>query len=246
MEVSYPRRFKRFSSRSYHPLASHPLSVFASGRLPHRLASLQPSIPKLYQIRHMELTSPGAATLRRDPDQATGGGGTGDAETADVALAASGDGSAFERLYRTHVARVHSLARRVINPDVADDVTQDVFVRAWSKLGTFRGEAAFGTWLHRLAINVILARRTTLSTERGRYHDAENALDAVPGRPVVHELSLDFQQAIGRLPDGAREVFVLHDVEGYKHEEIADTLRIVPGTSKSQLHHATTALPKQQ
>src|SRR5438046_2975402 len=216
MEVSYPRGFKRVSSRSYHPPASHPLSVFASGRLPHRLASLQPSIPKLYQIRHMELTSPGAATLRRDPDQATGGGGTGDAETADVALAASGDGSAFERLYRTHVARVHSLARRMINPDVADDVTQDVFVRAW----------------------------TTLGTERGRYYDAENALDALPGRPMVHDLSLDFQQAIGRLPDGAREVFVLHDVEGYKHEEIADMLGIVPGTSKSQLHHARMALRK--
>jgi len=192
----------------------------------------------------MELTSPGAATLRRDPDQATGGGGTGDAETADVALAASGDGSAFERLYRTHVARVHSLARRMINPDVADDVTQDVFVRAWSKLGTFRGEAAFGTWLHRVAINVILARRTTLGTERGRYYDAENVLDALPGRPMVHDLSLDFQQAIGRLPDGAREVFVLHDVEGYKHEEIADMLGIVPGTSKSQLHHARMALRK--
>src|SRR5438128_6851787 len=116
----------------------------------------------------MERTGPGAVRRRRDPDQATGGGGTGDAETADVALAASGDGSAFERLYRAHVARVHSLARRMIGFDVADDVTQDVFVRAWTKLGTFRGEAAFGTWLHRLAINVILARRTSLGTERGR------------------------------------------------------------------------------
>src|SRR2546423_3574572 len=124
MEVSYPRRFKRFSSRSYHPPASHPLSVFASGRLPHRLASLQPSIPKLYQIRHMELTSPGAVTLRRDPDQATGGGGTGDAETADVALAASGDGSGVERPYLTHVAPVHSPARPRIQPHQAEYLTQ--------------------------------------------------------------------------------------------------------------------------
>ncbi len=199
----------------------------------------------------MELTSPGVATLRRDPDQAAtgaggggGGGRGGDAETADVALAASGDGRAFERLYRAHVARVHSLARRMISPEVADDVTQDVFVRAWSKLATFRGEAAFGTWLHRLAINVILARRTSLGTERGRYHDGEDVLDAVPSRPVANELSLDFQEAIGRLPDGAREVFVLHDMEGYKHEEIADMLGIVPGTSKSQLHHARMALRK--
>src|SRR5437763_17082671 len=166
---------------------------------------LQPFSSVPYRIRHMELTTPGVATLRRDLDQTAR-----DAETADVALAASGDGRAFERLYRGHVARVHSLARRMIGPEAADDVTQDVFVRAWTKLATFRGEAAFGTWLHRLAINVILARRTSLGTERGRYHDGEDVLDAVPSRPVANELSLDFQEAIGRLPDGAREVFVLH------------------------------------
>src|SRR6266498_5793234 len=118
----------------------------------------------LYRIRDMELTTPGVATLRRDPDQLA----VGDAETADAALAASGDGRAFERLYRAHVARVHSLVRRMIGPDHADDIAQDVFVRAWSKLSTFRGEAAFGTWLHRLAVNVILARRTNLGTESDR------------------------------------------------------------------------------
>ncbi len=188
----------------------------------------------------MELTSPGVVTLRRDPDQVAR-----DAETADAALAASGDGSAFERLYRTHVARVHSLVRRMMGTDHADDVAQDVFVRAWTKLSTFRGEAAFGTWLHRLAVNVILARRTGLGTERGRYADAEHALETVPSRPgAAVELSLDFEQAIGRLPDGARQVFVLHDIEGYRHEEIADMLGIVPGTSKSQLHHARMALRK--
>src|SRR5437867_11657556 len=89
----------------------------------------------------MELTTSGVATLRRDPDQAAG-----DAEAADAALAASGDGRAFERLYRVHVARIHSLARRMIGLDAADDVTQDVFIRAWTKLATFRSEAAFGTW----------------------------------------------------------------------------------------------------
>ncbi len=178
----------------------------------------------------MELTIPGVATLRRDPDQGTL---RGDAETADAALAASGDGRAFERLYRTHVARVHSLVRRMIGPDHADDIA----------LSTFRGEAAFGTWLHRLAVNVILARRTTLGTERARYDDSENALAVVPSRPGgTVEFSLDFEEAIDRLPDGARQVFVLHDVEGYRHEEIADMLGIVPGTSKSQLHHARMAL----
>src|SRR5437016_5629439 len=111
---------------------------------------LQPFRSVPYRMRHMELTTPGVATLRRDPDQRA----LGDAETADAALAASGDGRAFERLSRAHLARVHSLVRRMIGPDSADDIAQDVFVRAWTKLPTFRGEAAFGTWLHRLAVNV--------------------------------------------------------------------------------------------
>ena len=161
---------------------------------------------------------------------------------ADVALAASGDSRAFERLYRGHVARVHGLARRMIGPDAADDVTQDVFVRAWHKLGTFRGEAAFGTWLHRLAVNVILTQRTSLGTERSRFDGGDSALETASGRHRDPELSLDFEDAIERLPDGARQVFVLHDVAGYKHEEIAQMLGIVPGTSKSQLHHARMAL----
>jgi RNA polymerase sigma-70 factor (ECF subfamily) len=177
------------------------------------------------------------ATLRRDPEQTAG-----DAEAADAALAASGDGRAFERLYRARVARVHSLVRRMIGPEHADDVTQDVFIRAWTKLSTFRGEAAFGTWLHRLAVNVILARRTTLGTERRRYDDSADALETVASRPAAAELSMDLEEAISRLPDGAREVFVLHDLEGYRHHEIADMLGIVPGTSKSQLHHARMAL----
>jgi RNA polymerase sigma-70 factor (ECF subfamily) len=167
-----------------------------------------------------------------------------DGEAADAALAASGDGSAFERLYRTHVARIHSLVRRMVDSDQADDITQDVFVRAWQKLSTFRGEAAFGTWLHRLAVNVILARRQRIGTERGRYHDAPDVLDGVAERPKAMELSMDFEEAISRLPDGARQVFLLHDVAGYKHEEIAGVLGIVTGTSKSQLHHARMALRK--
>ena len=178
----------------------------------------------------------GAATLRGGRTTAA------DAEVADVALAASGDSRAFERLYRGHVARVHGLARRMIGPDAADDVTQDVFVRAWHKLGTFRGEAAFGTWLHRLAVNVIHTRRTSLGTERSRFDGGDSALETASGRHEDPELSLDFEDAIERLPDGARQVFVLHDVAGYKHEEIAQMLGIVPGTSKSQLHHARMAL----
>ena len=167
-----------------------------------------------------------------------------DAETADVALAQSGDGRAFERLYRTHVPRVHGLVRRMLDGADPDDVTQDVFVRAWEKLHTFRGEAAFGTWLHRLAVNVILARRKTLGGERRRFHEDSEVLELVSGRAGSPEHGVDFEEAIGRLPEGARQVFLLHDVQGFRHEEIARLLGIVPGTSKSQLHHARMALRK--
>ncbi|MEO8200722.1 MAG: RNA polymerase sigma factor [Gemmatimonadota bacterium] len=163
-------------------------------------------------------------------------------DAVDAMLAAAGDAIAFERLYRRHLGRVNSLARRMIGPDDADDATQAVFIRAWEKLGTFRGESAFGTWLHRLAINVMLARRSTLGIERGRFLDAEGTVEKLTGRSSHKDLSIDFEDAIERLPGGAREVFVLHDIEGYKHEEIAVMLGIVSGTSKAQLHRARMAL----
>src|SRR5439155_26435908 len=130
------------------------------------------------------------------------------------------------------VARVHSLVRRMVGPDHADDIAQDVFVRAWTKLATFRGEAAFGTWLHRLAVNVILARRTTLGTERGRYDDSADILDGVAGRAAAPGVAVELEEAIGRLPDGARGVLVLHDIEGDRHEEIAHKVGVVAGTVK--------------
>src|SRR2546427_5531626 len=135
---------------------------------------------------------------------------TADSIAADSALAASGDATAFERLYRTHVARVHTLVRRMLDADEADDVTQDVFIRAWQKLSTFRGESAFGTWLHRVAVNVILARRTSLGVERGRFDDSTAALETAPTRPRAPDVAMDFDDAVSRLPDGARQVFVLH------------------------------------
>jgi len=91
-------------------------------------------------------------------------------------------------------------------------------------------------------VNVILARRSTVGTERSRIDDSEHVWEGVAGRPAAPEMSMDFEAAIGRLPEGARQVFVLHDIEGYHHEEIADMLGIVTGTSKSQLHHARMAL----
>ena len=165
-----------------------------------------------------------------------------DAEAADAALAASGDASAFERLYRAHIARIHSLARRMTNAECADELAQDVFVRAWEKLGTYRGEAAFGTWLYRLAVNVILGRRTAISRNRNRLQGGDEMLESLSTKPETVELAVDFEVAIGRLPDGARQVFVLHDVEGFKHKEIGEMLGVTAGTSKAQLHRARMAL----
>ena len=157
----------------------------------------------------------------------------------DVALAAAGDRSAFERVYRAHVARVHGLARRMAGPEAADELTQDVFVRAWQKLGTFRGDASFGTWLHRLAVNVIIERFRSLGTQRDRFlADAEETLERLPSPRPSGDFRMDFDTALARLPHAARNVFLLHDVEGYKHQEIGDLLGISAGTSKSQLHRA--------
>ena len=161
-----------------------------------------------------------------------------EAEGDDVALAQKGDAVAFERLYRTHVPRVHSLARRMAGDQAAEDLTQEVFIRAWQKLPTFRGESAFGTWLHRLAVNLILTRRETLRKQASRETSAEEVLAVLSGRASTPGLRLDFDKAIGGLPDRAREVFVLYDVEGFNHNEIATRLGITTGTSKSQLHRA--------
>src|SRR5437764_375537 len=160
----------------------------------------------------------------------------------DVALAARGDSSAFERLYRTHVARIHSLARRMLGSGEADEVTQDIFVRTWQKLDQFRGESAFGTWLHRLAVNVVIERRRSFAIQRERMTDDPSALDFVTVAPARADLTVDFEQAIEQLPPGAREIFVLHDVEGYKHREIAALVDIPAGTAKRQLHRARMLL----
>ncbi len=156
----------------------------------------------------------------------------------DVALAAAGDPSAFERLYRTYVGRIHSLTRRMLGSELADEVTQDIFVRTWQKLGTFRGDSAFATWLHRLALNVVIERRRSLAIQRERLTDDPATIDRIAVQPVRADLRVDFEHAIEQLPPGAREIFVLHDVEGYKHREIADLLEIASGTSKRQLHRA--------
>jgi len=164
--------------------------------------------------------------------------------TDDVALAAAGDPSAFERLYRTHVARIHSLTRRMLGSHEADEVTQDIFVRTWQKLGQFRGDSQFSTWLHRLAVNVVIERRRSFAVQRERMSDDPTALDMLTVAPARADLTVDFETAIEQLPPGAREIFVLHDVEGYKHREIAAMLEITSGTSKRQLHRARMLMRK--
>lgn len=162
----------------------------------------------------------------------------------DVVQAAAGDALAFERLYRAHLSRVHGLVRRMAGPKDCDEITQDIFVRVWQKLGTFRGDAAFSTWLHRLAVNVIIERFRSAATSRMKLVDAGVVMEALPGRAERPDRRLQLDAALDHLPDGARQIFVLHDVEGYKHEEIASLLAISSGTSKAQLHRARMLLRK--
>ena len=126
----------------------------------------------------------------------------------------------------------------------ADELTQDIFVRVWQKLGSFRGDSAFGTWLHRLAVNVVIERFRTDSARRQRLIDGEAIFETLSSPPHRRDISMDFEAALEKLPDGAREIFVLHDVEGYKHTEIAALLGISSGTSKAQLHRARMMLRK--
>ncbi|MDH4132650.1 MAG: RNA polymerase sigma factor [Gemmatimonadota bacterium] len=178
---------------------------------------------------------------RGAPAQKPGAHDPNETDAVDAALAASGDAHAFERLYRRHINRVHSLVRRMMGEE-AEEVTQEVLVHAWQKIGTYRGEAAFGTWLHRVAVNLVLSRRAGRRRWRDRF--AENDAEAMelPSKSTVHLAGLDFESAIAALPARARQVFVLHDVEGYRHEEIATMLGVTAGTSKSQLHYARMAL----
>jgi RNA polymerase sigma-70 factor (ECF subfamily) len=168
---------------------------------------------------------------------------------SDVAQAAAGDRVAFERLYRQHVNRVFSLcARMVADRARAEELTQDVFVRAWEKLHLFRGESSFSTWLHRLTVNVVLNARKSEGRQRSRFEETDDesgGIDALPGvvgMPLAPGDLLDLEAAIAKLPPGARRVFVLHDVEGYKHEEIAEMLGVTSGATKAQLHRARLLL----
>ena len=159
-----------------------------------------------------------------------------------------GDMEAFEELYRAHAGRLYNLAVRMAGsiPE-AEDLLQEVFLQAHRKLGSFRGDSTLGTWLYRLAVNQCL---DFLRSRQGRFARTTDSLDdegamepAAPSPAVPTAISrLDLDRAIGRLPDACRAVFVLHDVEGFGHQEVAEMLGVSEGTSKSQVHKARMKL----
>jgi len=161
-----------------------------------------------------------------------------------VRLAQQGDQDAFEQLYRLHAGRVYALCLRMAGDAVeARRLTQDVFVRVWERLRLYRAESAFSTWLHRLAVNVVLADRRAAGRRTRRVVTATDApAHDGPARQAWSPEQLDLERAIAGLPPGARAVFVLYDVEGYGHEEIAALTGIAVGTSKAQLHRARRLL----
>lgn len=165
-------------------------------------------------------------------------------------LAANGDMAAFEELYRRHHRRVYSICLRMLqNTHEAEDLTQDVFIQLYRKISSFRGDSAFTTWLHRMTVNQVLMhfRKRNVKfekvTEEGETPEQVVAGTSNPNRmPVVDKIALKI--AIDQLPEGYKNVFVLHDVEGFEHEEVARILGCSVGTSKSQLHKARLKLRK--
>ena len=162
--------------------------------------------------------------------------------------AAGGDMSAFEDLYRRHFRRVYALCLRMTgNAADAEDLAQEVFIQLHRKIGSFRGESAFTTWLHRMTVNRVLmhfrSRNIRLEQTTSEGETPEQIVQGTENNrsmPVIDRLTLE--RAIAQLAPGYRAVFVLHDVEGYEHREIAAMLGTTEGTSKSQLHHARLKL----
>jgi RNA polymerase sigma-70 factor (ECF subfamily) len=165
-------------------------------------------------------------------------------ETELVARAQSGDRSAFERLYRLNVGRVHALCLRLTGRAAeAEEFTQETFIRAWQKLGSFQGRSRLSSWLHRLAVNLIMNERRTKSRSTSSEVLMEEPPDPSRGcLPTAPVSRIDLEQAVAALPEGARDVFVLFDVCGYRHDEIAEMTGIAVGTSKAQLHRARRLL----
>ena len=159
-----------------------------------------------------------------------------------VDRAVSGDRAAFEKLYRRHRDRIYGLVWRLAGGDagLAEDLLQEAFVRAWQKLDSFRGDSRFGTWLHRLSVNVALSDRRIRMRRVQRETELEGAVERIThgDADVRAAEQMDLEHAIAQLPERARTVLVLFDVEGYSHAEIADMTGMAVGSSKAQLHRA--------
>ena len=174
-------------------------------------------------------------------------------EAEAIRRAQQGDAEAFERIYRLHNRRVYALCLRMVgNTAEAEDLTQEAFLQLFRKIGTFRGESAFSTWLHRLSVNVVLMRlrkktlaETSLDEATEPDEDAGGPRKDIGGPDLRLSGSVDrvnLERAVGQLPPGYRSVFVLHDVQGYEHNEIASIMNCSIGNSKSQLHKARMRL----
>lgn len=168
-----------------------------------------------------------------------------DIEDIWIRRAQSADQRAFEALYRRHIGRVYGLCLRMTgNRSEAEDCAQEAFIKAWNKLGEFRGDSSFGTWIHRVAVNAVLGRMRKAGREQDRI-EAAAQIDPAPESIGDSSDIEDLEQALHELPEGARHVFVLCAVYGYSHEETGDMLGIAVGTSKAQLHRAKKLLADQ-
>ncbi len=162
-----------------------------------------------------------------------------------IARAQRSDARAFESLYRMHIDKVYGLCLRMTgNVAEAEDCAQDAFIQAWNKLDKFRGDSAFGTWLHRIAVNSVLGRMRKSKREQDRIQVAQTTTDSRVAEADTGEMR-DLAKAVDKLPEGARHVFVLYAVYGYSHDEASNMLGIAPGTSKAQLHRARRLLAQQ-
>lgn len=171
---------------------------------------------------------------------------TGVEEQALIARAQDGDHAAYESLYRLNRDRVYGLLWRMSGGQhaLAEDLLQEAFVRAWQKLDSFRGDSRFGTWLHRLAVNVALSDRRTRLRQAGKEVAMDEYVDrtAVGSEDVQAGRQRDLERSIAKLPERARTVLVLYDIEGYQHAEIAEMTGMAVGSSKAQLHRARKLL----
>jgi RNA polymerase sigma-70 factor (ECF subfamily) len=185
-------------------------------------------------------------SVRNSPPPEAGAHPPGNSEATRILVGRiqHGEVDAFESLYRTHVDRIFALCLRMSgDPERATELTQDVFVRCWERIGSFRGDSLFGTWLHRVAVNVVLEHSRSAQRRDQRF-ETGNDTETLPGVATDprHDERMDLEQAIRGLPPKARQVFVLHDIEGYRHREIAELTGSAQGTLRAQLHRARKLL----